>query len=112
MMLFKKKTFKEMVASDEGVATNLLAARLKLLESLVLITKRKLPNNKKENVYLLTQRGIDLAPIILELVVWSDKHVRNFNPGMNAHDSGNDDRMQIIERVQKEYREFVSLTIN
>ncbi len=106
MLLHKKKTFKEMVASGEGVATNLLSARLKLLESLDVITKRKLLANKKENVYLLTEKGIDLAPIILEIVLWSDKYVRDYNPDANAYESGNTNKMKIIESVQNEYREF------
>jgi len=41
MLMHQKKTFKELAASEEGVATNLLSARLKLLESLEVITKRK-----------------------------------------------------------------------
>jgi DNA-binding HxlR family transcriptional regulator len=106
MLLEQKKTFKELVISDEGIATNLLSSRLKLLESIHLITKRKLPENKKENIYLLTTKGIDLAPIILEIVIWSDQYVREYNPGMNPHDSGVS-RMELIEHVQKEYRAFV-----
>ena len=106
MLLYKKKTFKELVASDEGVATNLLSARLKLLESLEVITKRKLVENKKENIYLLTEKGIDLAPLILEIVLWSDKHVRVFNPNMNDYERHDADKMLTVERFQKEYRTF------
>jgi DNA-binding HxlR family transcriptional regulator len=107
MLLFKKKTFKELVASEEGIATNLLSTRLKLLESLEVITKRKLPENKKENIYLLTQKGIDLAPIILEIVLWSDKYVRVYNPNMNKNESAGIKKEVVIETVQKEYKEFV-----
>lgn len=106
MLMYKKKTFKEMVASDEGVATNLLSTRLKLLESLEVITKRKLPGNKKENIYLLTKKGIELAPIIMEIVVWSDKHVRPFHPDMNSYDGENTNKVALIENIQQEYREF------
>jgi DNA-binding HxlR family transcriptional regulator len=111
MLLNKKKTFKEMAASDEGVATNLLSTRLKLLESLGVITKRKLPANKKENIYLLTQKGIDLAPMILEIVVWSDKYVRDYNPNMNEYESQNINKAVVIEATQKEYKAFVQKTI-
>ena len=107
MLMHKKKTFKELVASDEGVATNLLSARLKLLESLEVISKRKLPENKKENVYLLSEKGIDLAPIIMEIALWSDKYVRAYNANMNAYDRGSTDKLLAIERVQNEYRDFV-----
>jgi DNA-binding HxlR family transcriptional regulator len=107
MLLQQKKTFKEIAASKEGVATNLLSARLKLLESLEVITKRKLPENKKENIYLLTEKGIDLAPLILELVIWSDKYVRAYNTEMNVYETQNLNKSQVIKNVQKEYRNLV-----
>jgi DNA-binding HxlR family transcriptional regulator len=107
MLLFQKKTFKELVASDEGIATNLLSSRLKLLESLELISKRKLAVNKKENIYLLTEKGIDLAPLIMEIVQWSDKHVRAYHPFMNKYDKKTN-KIQMIEEVQKVYKVFTS----
>ena len=103
MLMHQKKTFKELVASDEGVATNLLSARLKLLESLEVITKRKLPENKKENIYLLTEKGLDLAPLILEIAIWSDKYVRMYNQNMNPF---NKDSTHQTSMVQKKYRKF------
>ena len=107
MLLHKKKTFKELVASEEGIATNLLSARLKFLESIEVVTKRKLPNNKKENIYLLTEKGIAMAPIILEIVLWSDKYVRAYNTEMPTYETSNLDKSQFIESVQKEYRKLV-----
>ena len=112
MLLQNKKTFKEIVASDEGIATNLLSARLKLLESLDMITKRKLPENKKENIYLLTEKGINLAPIILEIVIWSDKYVRAYNPDMNLYESGSISKTTFIDRVQNGYRAFANKVVN
>ena len=106
MLLHHKRTFKELAASEERVATNLLSARLKLLESLAVITKRKLPTNKKENIYLLTKKGIDLAPLILELVIWSDQYVRTYNPAMNPYDKDEIIKTAAIELVQKKYAEF------
>lgn len=111
MLLMRKKTFKELAASDEGVATNLLSSRLKLLESLEVITKRKLPENKKENIYLLTEKGLDLAPIILELVLWSEKYVKVYHPEMNYYESFKTDKTLVIESVQGKYREFVEQII-
>lgn len=106
MLMHKKKTFKEFVASEEKVATNLLSSRLKLLESLGIITKGKLSNNKKENIYLLTEKGIDLTPLIMELVLWSDKYVRDYNLEMNIYDAGKTDKQLVIENAQNRYREF------
>ena len=111
LLLDKKKTFKELVASEEGVATNLLSSRLKLLESLDIISKRKLATNKKENIYLLTDKGIDLAPMIMELVLWSDKYIRDYNPGMNKNRTGENDKLKTIKKVQMEYKEFAQFFI-
>ena len=110
MLLHKKTTFKEFVLSDEKVATNLLASRLKFLESLDVISKRKLSGNKKENIYLLTEKGIDLAPLIMELVEWSDKYVRKYNCKMNNYDKEND-KQNLIESTQNTYREFAQKTL-
>jgi DNA-binding HxlR family transcriptional regulator len=112
MLMHKKTTYKEIVSSEEGIATNLLSTRLKMLESIEVITKRKLPGNKKENIYLLTEKGMDLAPIILELVLWSDKHVRAYHPEMNAYENQNLNKKKFIEGVQKEYRKLVSQIID
>ena len=111
MLLYKKTTYKEFVACEEGIATNLLSSRLKMLESIDVITKRKLPENKKENIYLLTEKGIDLAPLILEVVIWSDNHVRPYNPEMNPNETRDLDKSLVIESVQSEYRDFITQII-
>lgn len=106
MLMHKKKTFKEFAASEENVATNLLSSRLKMLESINVISKRKLIHNKKENIYLLTERGIDLAPLILEIVLWSDKYVREYNHGMNKYKTAKLDKIMITENVKNNYIEY------
>ncbi|MEM9022769.1 MAG: helix-turn-helix domain-containing protein [Bacteroidota bacterium] len=77
MLLKHKKTFKEISESKERIAPSVLSSRLKLLESWHLIRKTKSPANKKENIYLLTEKGIDLAPILTEYSLWSHKHLRS-----------------------------------
>jgi len=110
MLLFQKKTFKEFVTSDEKVATNLLSSRLKMLESLRIITKQKLSSNKKENIYLLTEKGIELAPLIMELVLWSDKYIRAYNDNMNTLENETDKQSLIIS-TQDGYRAFAQQII-
>jgi DNA-binding HxlR family transcriptional regulator len=106
MLLHYKTTFKEFIASDEGVATNLLSSRLKGLELLQIISKNKLRANKKENIYLLTDKGINLAPIIMELVVWSDLYVREYHSEMNTSDTVNMDKHEVITQTQRRYQAF------
>lgn len=74
-MLFKGCCqYKEFIESDEGMATNILASRLKKLTQHGLITQCKDPNNGRQKLYHLTEKGLDLIPSILHLVKWSGNH--------------------------------------
>ncbi len=75
-----KETFKDFMESDEAIATNILSMKLKLLEDLGLVTKSKLPNNKKTNIYRLTPKALELTPLLVELALWSDNHLRDVHP--------------------------------
>ena len=102
MLLKHKKTFKEISDSDERIAPSILSARLKLLESYKLIFRTKMPENKKENIYLLTEKGIRLTPIMIEFSLWGNSNMREFNEiddieGLNA------DKTLIIQTVQDSY---------
>jgi len=79
MLIKHKKTFRDISKSDERIAPSILSARLKLLESIHLIFKTKTAENKKENIYLLTDKGVELTPIIIEFTLWGDKWMREFN---------------------------------
>lgn len=83
-MLFEGKyTFKDFVESPESIATNILSTRLKMLEQVGLLEKQKHPTNKKTNIYVLTTKGLDLTPLLIELTLWSRKNVVEFNPDLN-----------------------------
>jgi DNA-binding HxlR family transcriptional regulator len=82
MLMEGKQTFKDFVESEEGIATNILSSKLKLLEEMGLITKTKLPDNKKTNLYCLTEKGIALTPVIVELAIWSDNYLRDLHPSI------------------------------
>lgn len=113
-MFLEKTTFKEFSNTPEKIAPGILSSRLKLLESLELITKRKLPNNKKENIYLLTEKGIDLAPLLTEIALWSDRNIRTLNPEMVSIESVGftDEKSKITKATQMRYRAFVQKTIS
>ena len=106
MLIQHKKTFKEISDSDEKIAPSILSARLKLLESYKLITKRKFPENKKENIYLLTNKGIDFAPIIIEFSLWGDSNMREFNE-IDIIDGLKADKSLIIDTVQNNYNSML-----
>ncbi|WP_282778329.1 winged helix-turn-helix transcriptional regulator [Phaeodactylibacter xiamenensis] len=109
MLVQGKKTFKEFSSSPEGIAPGILSSRLKWLEGNELISKQKLPDNKKENIYLLTEKGIELAPVITEIILWSDKNLRKHNAAMySISEAGfNQDKVKVTEGVQNNYRAMV-----
>jgi DNA-binding HxlR family transcriptional regulator len=113
MLLQGKKTFKDFSISPEGIAPGILSSRLKWLEENELITKQKLPDNKKENIYLLTEKGIELAPIITEIILWSDKNLRGQNAEMLAiTEAGfHQDKSKVTESIQNNYRQIVRETL-
>lgn len=74
-LLFKgKKYYSEFLSSDEKISTNILANRLEKLEADALITKAIDNENNSKNIYALTQKGIDLLPMLLEMIAWSAKY--------------------------------------
>ena len=87
MLLEGKETFKDFTESDEAIATNILSSRLKLLEELHMISKERLPHNKKTNIYRLTDKALGLVPLLVELSLWSDQEVRPLNPDMQDRKS-------------------------
>jgi len=111
MLIKHKKTFKEISNSDERIAPSILSARLKLLESYKLITKRKLPENKKENIYLLTKKGVDLAPVIIELTFWGNANMREFNE-IDDIENLSSNKILIIETVKNNYNAIFSISDN
>jgi len=74
IMFQGKKTYGEFLVSDEKIATNILADRLALLECAEIIKKKNDLEKKTRIIYSLTEKGIDLVPIILEIVSWSARY--------------------------------------
>ena len=103
MLIKHKKTFKDISNSDERIAPSILSARLKLLESIHLIFKTKTAENKKENIYLLTDKGVELTPIIIEFTLWGDKWMREFNQ-IDTIDGLKANKSIIIKTTQDNYK--------
>ena len=74
MMLRQANTYKAFLECAEGIATNILADRLKRLEADGIITSRPDPSDGRKQIYQLTRKGIDLAPVLTEMVLWAGKH--------------------------------------
>jgi DNA-binding HxlR family transcriptional regulator len=74
MMLRGFRTYKEFLESFEGIATNILADRLRKLQAYGIITTERDPSDGRRLFYLLTEKGIDLAPVLTEMVLWAARH--------------------------------------
>ena len=107
MLIKHKKTFKGISDSDERIAPSILSTRLKLLESYKLIFKTKVLENKKENIYLLTKKGIRLTPIIIEFSLWGNSNMREFNE-IDDIEGLNSDKAFVIHSVQDSYNTMLN----
>ncbi|HUA16111.1 MAG TPA: helix-turn-helix domain-containing protein [Verrucomicrobiae bacterium] len=74
LMVRGYRTFKEFQESGEGIATNILADRLRRLEAAGILLREIEENDGRRTNYRLTEKGIDLAPVLLELLIWGARH--------------------------------------
>jgi len=95
MMLRGSRTYKEFLESYEGIATNILADRLGKLEAHGIITAERDPSDGRKLIYLLTAKGIDLAPVLTEMVLWAAAH----------EDTGN---QALVRQMQKDKEQFLA----
>lgn len=69
-----KRRYREFLESPEKIATNILADRLKRLEASGIIRKTQDPDSRRSHLYTLTDKGLDLIPLLIELAQWGAKH--------------------------------------
>jgi DNA-binding HxlR family transcriptional regulator len=74
MMLRGFRSYKEFLESYEGIATNILADRLRKLQAYGIIETERDASDGRKVIYLLTEKGIDLAPVMSEMVLWAAAH--------------------------------------
>lgn len=82
MLLEQKSSFKDFTDCDEAIASNILTSKLNQLIEWGLVSKAMLVSNKRSVYYHLTDQGLSLAPIIIELALWGDANLRTDNPAM------------------------------
>lgn len=74
MIFMDKKYYREFLESQEGIATNILADRLKRLEGEGIVNRYKDSKKKTQYIYELTDKGLDLLPVLLQMIVWGSKY--------------------------------------
>jgi len=95
MMLQGARTYKTFLECYEGIATNILANRLRKLVAYGIITTEPDPSDGRKVIYLLTRKGIDLAPVLTEMVLWAAAH----------EDTGN---QALVRRMRADKKKFLA----
>jgi DNA-binding HxlR family transcriptional regulator len=99
MMLQGARTYKTFLECYEGIATNILADRLRKLVAYGIITTEPDPADGRKVIYLLTQKGIDLAPVLTEMVLWAAAHEDTGNQALVRHMKS--DKAKFIAEVRQ-----------
>ncbi len=103
-VMFKaRRTFKEFQAAGEGVASNILSDRLGRLEAAGILASEPDPADARRVLYGLTPKGADLAPVLVEIILWSARHEETDAPpavvrAMRA------DREQVVADIRNQWR--------
>ena len=105
MMLRGFRSYKEFLDSYERIATNILADRLKKLIAHGIITTREDPSDGRKLIYVLTDKGIDLAPVLAEMVLWAARHEKTDNQELVRQLQK--DKQGLVAAVQQGYREKI-----
>lgn len=90
------RTYKELVDSEEGIATNILADRLRRLEQCGIIRIEEDTTDRRKQIYRLTAKGMDLAPVLVELILWGARYEDTEAPPA------------LLRKIQKNRTEFLS----
>jgi len=94
MMLRGFRSYTQFLDSYEGIATNILAHRLKKLEGYGIIAAQQDPLDGRKLIYTLTEKGMDLAPVLTEMVLWAAAHEETQNP-------------ELIRLIKKDKQKFI-----
>ena len=101
-----KHFYKDFLDAGEGMATNVLADRLKMLEDFGLIISKKYELNKTMKYYSLTEKGKELIPAIIELWIWGAK----FDPNSSVSPKTLAERLSKKDEIIQKYKDEASVS--
>ncbi len=103
-LMFKdRRTYNDFLTGGEGIASNILADRLRKLEDANIIEKRRDAEDARRFLYRLSPKGIDLAPVLVELVIWSARYEQTDAPPVVVR-SMRTDREAFLAEVRRRWR--------
>lgn len=95
-LLFKKHTrFRDLLAGGEGIATNVLTDRLTMLQAQGLIVGARSEEDARVMIYKPTPKGLDLLPIMIEMILWADQYEETTAP------------LKMIRRLKHQRQAFI-----
>lgn len=103
LVYFGKETYGDLLKMDEGIATNVLADKLVVLEKEGLITKEVFVGSKSKFKYKLTQKGIDIYPIIMEIMFWGASYCEVYPEQKAIVKMTKQKREAFVQDVMKKY---------
>ncbi len=98
------RTFKDFRESGEAISTNILADRLRKLEAAGIITAEVEETDGRRVNYRLTEKGIDLAPVLLELLIWGARHEETGAPCAVIENMAKN-RKEVVAEARRRWRE-------
>ena len=104
LMVRGRRTFKEFQASPEGIATNILSGRLRMLRAEGILTGEADAADGRKVNYRLTEKGIDLAPVLLELLIWGARHEETGAPCALVASMA-ENRAGVLAEIRRRWRE-------
>ncbi|HXU21572.1 MAG TPA: helix-turn-helix domain-containing protein [Verrucomicrobiae bacterium] len=104
LMVRGYRTFKEFRGSGEGIATNILSDRLRKLQAVGIITAGAEKTDARKVNYRLTEKGIGLAPVLLELLIWGARHEETGAP-CAVIDEMEKNRQQVLAETRRRWQE-------
>jgi len=99
LMFTGKRHFREMLCSEEGISSNILADRLQMLLAEGIVTRTEDARHRQKVVYSLTEKGIDLLPILMQISRWSSKHRPVSEAYLGAESTDQDDPASLEARM-------------
>ena len=112
MLFEEKQTFKDFKESSENIASNILTVRLNLLLKNGLISKSKIKTNNKSIFYHLTDSGLSVSSILIELGIWGKENLANFNQLMNKKEDASKIKSNYthVKNLKKRYKSKLAKT--
>jgi DNA-binding HxlR family transcriptional regulator len=104
LMFAGHRTFKQFLDAGEGIATNILTDRIAGLMEAGIITKDADPHDGRKWLYSLTRKGVELAPVLLELSKWGSKYENGIAPP-GVLESYAADRVGFLAELSKRVKE-------